>query len=91
MQKYGEWEDRSSWDSDQWREWWADRTARRNYLKAKDLEEIPLLRIELRRAIRVFSYATMPKQSKRYGVINPFLGAQVMLPELTMPLENGTI
>jgi hypothetical protein len=92
MVKWGEWEDRSSWSSAKWSQWWADRTARLNGLRQKDFDEIPLLRRELARAQKMFSYSMLPIRSKRiHGIINPFLGALVMLPELTVGLENDII
>jgi hypothetical protein len=92
MVKWGEWEDRSTWSSAKWSQWWEARSARLNGLRAKDLDEIPLLRRELARAQKMFSYSMLPIRNKRiHGIINPFLGAPVMLPELTIGLENDII
>jgi hypothetical protein len=92
MVKWGEWEDRSTWSSAKWSQWWEARSARLNGLRAKDLDEIPLLRRELARAQKMFSYSMLPIRNKRiHGIINPFLGAPVMLPELTTGLENDII
>ncbi len=92
MTKWGEWEERSTWSSSQWNEWWAARTARLNGLRAHDLQYIPLLRKELARANKMFSYSMLPiSGGRKYGIINPFLGSPVLLPELTVGLENDII
>lgn len=92
MVKWGEWDERSNWSSTQWSDWWEARTARLNGLRAKDLAELPLLQKELRRAQKMFSYSMLPIRNKRiHGIINPFLGASVMLPELTVDLKNDII
>ena len=92
MVKWGEWENRSNWTSRQWAEWREARTARLNGLRAHDLQYLPLLRKELARAQKMFSYSMLPiRGGRKYGVINPFLGASVMLPELTVGIENDII
>ena len=92
MVKWGEWDDRGTWSKKQWSDWWEARTARLNGLRAHDLQYIPLLRKELARAKKMFSYSMLPiKGGRKYGIINPFLGSSVMLPELTVDLKNDII
>ena len=92
MVTWGEWDDRALWTKRQWDDWNYNRTARLNGLRAKDFENNPLLAKELARANKMFSYSILPKKGfTAKGVINPYLGAPVMLPELTTGLENGTI
>jgi len=47
----GIWEDRSGWDSAKWNKWQISRAAYLNGLKEKDIENNPLIRKELYRAI----------------------------------------
>ena len=91
MTKWGEWDSRENWTSRQWSEWWEARTARLNRLRQHDLDIIPLLRKELSRANKMFSYSMLPLTSRKHGVINPFLGDDVLLPELTIGLQNDII
>ena len=91
MVKWREWDSRENWTSRQWSEWWEARTARLNGLRQHDLDTIPLLRKELARANKMFSYSMLPLTSRKHGVINPFLGGEIMLPELTIGLENDII
>lgn len=62
----GEWEDRSSWTSEKWKEWQTDRAARLNGLKQKDVDTNPLLRKELYRAT-VFFKRNAPIDPKIYN------------------------
>ena len=91
MVKWREWDSRSNWSSTQWSEWWEQRTARLNRLRQSDLDHIPLLRNELARANKMFSYSMLPLGSRKHGVINPFLGSEVLLPELTIGHESDII
>jgi hypothetical protein len=75
MLKYHVWEDRTNWSQAHWAQWWAERAARTNNLKQWDLENIPLLRIELQRIIKTYSRATLPRPFKKTrGMVNPFFG-----------------
>lgn len=75
MLKYHVWEDRTNWSQARWAQWWAERTAKTNNLLQQDLENIPLLRMELQRIIKTYSRATLPRPFKKTrGMLNPFFG-----------------
>jgi hypothetical protein len=74
MMNLGYWESRRGWSDEDWSRFYYMRGIKENNLIEKDLNSLPLLRAELRRAVKNYHNIVVPKPfgKIKQGTVNPF-------------------